>query len=320
MPSNATDHGLTAEAAIDRIEAAMHPRAQDRRLHSRGAVYDARFMPSGQIENLTSAMHLLCETPAVVRFSNGATYDADDRSKGVRGMAAKFLADGNAVADLAAANTLTFPARTPEGFVALLEVLSKLRGGKIDKLRAIPKLLSVVVKHPEILRALAGGSAKPPASFATTRFNGLNAFFLVDADGQRRAFRYRLVPELGEIALDPQQASALPQDFLIAELDQRLTQGPVVFTLAFQFAEPGDTTTDPTVAWPEERLVVPAGQILIASRSSNEEHWQQQVFDPTLVAAGVELSDDPILAFRARAYATSAQRRQTQTEPAAKVQ
>ena len=315
MPSNATDDGLTPEAAIDRIEAAVHPRAQDRRLHSRGAVYDARFVPSGQIDNLTIATHLLNETPAVVRFSNGANFDADDRSKGIRGMAVKFLADGQAVADLAAANTRTFPARTPEGFVALVEVLSKLQGGKIDRLRAIPKLLSLLVNHREILRTLVAGSPEPPASFATTRFNGLNTFFLADADGQRRAFRYRLLPELGEVALDPRQASTLAHDFLIAELDQRLTQGPVVFTLKFQFAEPGDTTTDPTIAWPEGRLLLPAGRIIVTSRSSNEDHWQQQVFDPTVVAAGVELSDDPILAFRARAYATSAQRRQTQTEP-----
>jgi catalase len=171
-----------------------------------------------------------------VRFSNGANFDADDRSKGVRGMAVKFLADGHGVADLAAANTLTFPSRTPEGFVALVELLSMLQGGPIERLKAVPKLLSILLKHPEIGRALVGGSSKPPASFATTRYNGLNTFFLVDADGERRAFRYRLLPELGEIALNPQQARTLPHDFLIAELDHRLTQEPVVFTLVFQFA------------------------------------------------------------------------------------
>jgi catalase len=314
MTNHAAD-GLTPRAAIDRIEAAIPPRPQDRRLHARGAIYDARFVPSGQIDNLTIATHLRNETPAVIRFSNGGGFDADDRSKGVRGMAVKFLADGHAVADLAAANTLTFPARTPEGFVALVELLSKLQSGLVGRLQAVPMLLSILVKHPETRGALLGGAAKPPASFATTRFNGLNTFFLVDADGQRRAFRYRLLPELGEIALDPQQARPLSHDFLIAELDQRLTQGPVVFTLAFQFAEPGDTTTDPTIAWPEQRSVLPAGQIIVTSRSSNEDHWQQQVFDPTRVTAGVELSDDPILAFRAPAYAVSAQRRQRQTEP-----
>src|SRR6476659_3798148 len=161
MARTATDNGLTAGAAIDRIEAAIHPRAQDRRLHSRGAIYDARFVPSGQIDDRTIATHLLNETPAVVRFSNGANFDADDRSQGIRGMAVKFLADGQAVADLAAANTCTFPARTPEGFVALIEVLSKLQGGKIDQLRAIPKLLSVLVNHPEILRTLVAGSPEP---------------------------------------------------------------------------------------------------------------------------------------------------------------
>ena len=264
--------------------------------------------------NVTAiATHLRSETPAVVRFSNGGNFDADDRAKGVRGMAVKFLADGHAVADLAAANTLTFPARTPEGFVALVELLSKFEGGTLDKLKAVPKLLSILVRHREIGKALLGGAAKPPASFATTRFNGLHAFFLVDADGNRRAFRYRLLPDLGEVALDPQQASTLAHDFLIAELDQRLTEGPVVFTLAFQFAEPGDTTDDPTIAWPEERLLSPAGQIIITSRSADEDHWQQQVFDPTRVAAGVELSHDPILAFRTLAYATSAERRRGQT-------
>ena len=314
MTNQPAHDGLTPSAAIDRIEAAVPPRAQDRRLHARGAVYDARFVPSGEITDRTIATHLRNEGPAVVRFSNGGNFDADDRAAGVRGMAVKFLTDGNAVADLAAANTATFPARTPEGFVALIELLSKLQGGPLDRLQAVPKLASILVKHPEILRTLLAKKAKPPASFATTRYNGLNAFVLVDADGQRQAFRYRLLPELGEKPLDEEQARTLPRDFLIAELDQRLTQAPVSFALKFQFAEPGDSTTDPTIAWPEERKLLRAGQIVITSRSSNEEHWQQEVFDPTHVAAGVELSDDPILAFRTRAYAVSAQRRQRQTE------
>jgi catalase len=315
--ARATTDGLCPAAAVERIEAAVHPRAHDRRLHSRGAVYGARFVPSGQIDDLTIASHLRTEVPTVVRFSNGGGFEADDRSKGVRGMAVKFLVDGHAVADLAAANTPTFPARSPEGFVALVELLSMLRGGIVDRLRAVPKLLSILVKYPETRKSLAAGSPKPPASFATTRFDGLNAFFLVDADGVRRAFRYRLVPELEVATLDPQDAGTLPHDFLIDELDQRLTHGSVVFTLDFQFAGPGDSTSDPTIAWPEGRSTLPAGQIIVTSRSSDEDRWQQEVFDPTHVAPGVELSDDPILAYRARAYAISAERRQRDGEPSA---
>ena len=58
MTNRPAADGLTPEAAIDRIEAAIPPRPQDRRLHARGAVYDARFVPSGQIDNLTIATHL----------------------------------------------------------------------------------------------------------------------------------------------------------------------------------------------------------------------------------------------------------------------
>jgi catalase len=314
MSSSFTAGGLTPAAAVDRIEAAIPPRPHDRRLHARGAVYDARFVPSGEIDDLTTAMHLRNDGSVVVRFSNGGGFDADDRANGVRGMAVKFLADGQAVADLAAANTLTFPSRSPEGFIALVELLAKLQGGPLDKVQAVPKLLALVVKHPETRKVLFGPKAKPPASFSTARYNGLNAFVLVDGDGRRRPFRYRLLPESGEVALGDNEARTLRRDFLIAELDQRLTQGPVVFTLAFQFAEPGDSTSDPTIAWPEERPVVSAGQIIITRRSSDEEHWQQQVFDPTRVASGVELSDDPILAFRAPGYAESARRRQRQPE------
>jgi catalase len=125
------------------------------------------------------------------------------------------------------------------------------------------------------------------------------------------------VPELEVATLDPQDAGTLPHDFLIDELDQRLTHGSVVFTLDFQFAGPGDSTSDPTIAWPEGRSTLPAGQIIVTSRSSDEDRWQQEVFDPTHVAPGVELSDDPILVFRARAYAISAERRQRDGEPSA---
>lgn len=106
--------GMTPAAAIDRVETSRHPRRQDRRLHARGAVYDARFVPSGCV-NLVAAPQLLAECAAVVRFSNGSpAADADDRGPGIRGMAVKLLDDtGRSVHDLVAANFLVLPSRTP---------------------------------------------------------------------------------------------------------------------------------------------------------------------------------------------------------------
>lgn len=60
MTNRAAADGLTPGAAIDRIELAIPPRPQDRRLHARGAVYDARFVPLDR--STTSPSPRICET------------------------------------------------------------------------------------------------------------------------------------------------------------------------------------------------------------------------------------------------------------------
>ena len=315
--SSVTAHGMTAAQAVDRIESAARPRPHDRRLHARGAVYDARFVPSGQVTKWTTSSSLTAETEAVIRFSNGSPhFDADDRVRGVRGMAVKFLDDGKGVMDLVAANFRVFPSRDPEGFIELVEALSELSsdGGFADRakgaLAAAGKFATFLAHHPESRAALKRfASHQPPASFTTARYDGLHAFALVDESGERRFFRYRLVPQLGEIELDPAFAKTLAPDFLIGDLDSRLETGPVTFTVVFQFAAPGDPTHDPSQAWPEHRPLIPAGHLHVTARSAREEHWQQQVFDPTRLAPGVEPSDDTVLAFRPHAYSVSAERR-----------
>lgn len=312
MTDFATAGGMTPATAIDRVEAARHPRRQDRRLHARGAVYDARFVPSDCVNDLVAAPQLLTECAAVVRFSNGSpAADADDRGPGIRGMAVKLLDDtGRSVHDLVAANFLVLPSRSPEGFIDIVELLGATSGGPVAAARGVAKLAHLVTKHPESRAGLvAAARAKVPASFATTRYDGLHAFLAATPDGHRRPFRYRLVPQLGEVALDRRRAKTLRPDFLIAELDERLTYGPVGFTVAFQFAEPSDRTDDPSTAWPEHRLLVAAGTIQVSGRSAQETLWQKAVFDPTRLAQGIDVSDDPVLAFRPTAYSVSAERR-----------
>ena len=312
-----TKDGMTAEQAIDRIEAAGHPRPQDRRLHARGSSFDARFVPSAQIKPLTTATHLTTEGDVVIRFSNGLPQiDADDRERGVRGMAVKFLREGNGVADLVAANFRVFPSRTPEGFVELVEALShaQAEGSFAErakgKLTAAGEFAGILTKHPESHAGLKAFIARQgPASFATTRYDGLHAFYLVDAQGNRRAFRYRLVPTLGEVDLVPEYAKTLEPDFLLGELDARLADGPVTFTLVVQLAEPGDPTDDPSAGWPEHRTLIPAGTFEVLRRSPKANDWEHAVFDPSNIAPGIELSDDPVLAFRPHAYSVSASRR-----------
>lgn len=307
-----TPDGMTAAQAIDRIEAAARPRPHDRRLHARGAVYRGVFVPSGRISHLTSAAHLRTESPFVVRFSNGSPQqDSDDRARGIRGMAVKFLDDaGEAVHDLVAANFRVFPSSTSEGFVELVEALAATtETGLKEKLAAGGKLAGFLFQHKESHPGIkAFVSRRAPASFATTRYDGLHAFYFTDDEGNRRAFRYRLVPQLGEVDLEAGPAAKLERGFLLPELDRRLADGPVSFTLVVQLGEAGDPTNDPSIAWPDQRTLLPAGELRVEGRAQDD-RWDDQVYDPTRLAPGVELSDDPVLAFRPHAYSVSAERR-----------
>jgi catalase len=73
---------------------------------------------------------------------------------------------------------------------------------------------------------------------------------------------------------------------------------------------PGDSTDDPTAQWPDERKTVSAGHLELTEAIESPEHdGHIDVFDPTRITDGIELSDDPILRFREKAYDVSARRR-----------
>ena len=78
-----------------------------------------------------------------------------------------------------------------------------------------------------------------------------------------------------------------------------------------------DDVNDPTVAWPEDRERVEVGRLELTGPDTEREQGDDiLVFDPTRVTSGIELSDDEILRFRPRAYATSVTRRSGAPAPA----
>jgi catalase len=81
----------------------------------------------------------------------------------------------------------------------------------------------------------------------------------------------------------------------------------VHYTLNLQIAADGDAVDDPTSVWPAERQVVAAGTLEVTGLDT--EHDAGMVFDPARITDGIELSDDPILQFRPRAYSESVKRR-----------
>lgn len=84
-------------------------------------------------------------------------------------------------------------------------------------------------------------TAKPSASYATETYNGINAFYLVDASGKKQAVRWSVTP----LAQDAAGATA-PEgsDFLEKDLVQRLAAAPLRFQLNITLANADDPVND----------------------------------------------------------------------------
>lgn len=72
----------------------------------------------------------------------------------------------------------------------------------------------------------------------------------------------------------------------------------------------GDQINDPTVVWPADRQLVELGTISLTSTSKDQVQAQKALlFNPLVLPAGIEPSDDPVLLIRPAAYAVSYRQR-----------
>jgi catalase len=307
MAGNPADPPLATQVidSMERMSGGPYPGY--RRSGARGLCYRGTFMPTGEAAALTTAAHLQHRpVPATVRFSNSdGNPQAPDGVPVARGLAATFELPGGDRTDLIALSVPRFVASTPEEFLALTAALRPAPAtGQPDTalvqafVAAHPHLAEPIMQRPPV-----------PVSYATAAYWAIHAFVWLDAAGNRQPVRYRWEPEAGRGELTALAAASRADDYLSAELEQRLRQGPVAFALQVQLAEPGDPTHDPTVAWPEPRKEITAGRLELTAPVDDQDHWAAQRFDPTRITAGLELSDDPVLAFRARAYSESFRRR-----------
>ncbi len=138
----------------------------------------------------------------------------------------------------------------------------------------------------------------------------MHAFRFLDADGGSHYVRYTFLPVTEQPRLSLQSARSRGRDYLQQGIGERVEREPVRFTLELQIAGPGDRTDDPSSEWPRERRRVAAGTLeLDGLETESETRGDVLVFDPTRVADGIELSDDPVLRFRHEAYSESIARR-----------
>jgi catalase len=209
-----------------------------------------------------------------------------------------------------------FPVDTPEAFYQLQKAQTPDPAtGKPD-----PKAVSAFfASHPQAAPFLAWiKTAKPSASYVTENYNSVNAFYLVNAAGQRQAVRWNMVP----LAQDaPGGTAPEGNDFLEKDLVQRIAAGPLRWQLNITLANPGDPVNDASKAWPEGRKVLNAGTLVLEKTQPQLNGECRDInYDPLVLPAGIEGSDDPLLATRSAGYANSYLRRTSEVSqlPAAK--
>jgi catalase len=301
------DRLIKAASAID----GLHPGS--RVLHAKGTWCEGTFTASPDAARLSRAAIFSGDTvTALIRLSNsGGKPTSHDASRAGRGMAVKLRPNGpggEGETDILAVTTTVFVARNTEDFLELLEARRPDPDtGQPD----MERLGAYLGAHPEAQTSIQETlGSEPPASFATIPYYSPHTFKLLDQAGNGTWVRYRWRPEAEERRLPDDDARELGRDYLREELSARLEDGPARFELLLQVGTDDDPLDDPTAAWPAERELVPGGTLEVTTVVDDPEHGEHiEVFDPTRVGDGIELSDDPILRARRGAYSVSAYHR-----------
>ncbi|MGE8100777.1 catalase family peroxidase [Pseudomonas fluorescens] len=303
---------LTPKALVDVLEKnnGVHPGF--RRNHAKGVCVAGYFESSSEARPYSTAqVFSAARTPVVGRFAlpSGNPY-APDSSVPIRSLALRFK-QANGQQWRTGMNSMpVFPVGTPEAFYQLQQAQTPDPATGKPNPASVPAFFAT---HPETVPFLQWiKSAKPSASYVTETYNGINAFYLVNAAGQRQAVRWSVVP----VARDAVGASA-PEgaDFLEKDLLQRLKSGPLRWQLNITLATAADPINDASKAWLGERKVLNAGTLVLESaQAQNDGECRDINYDPLVLPSGIEGSEDPLLAARSAAYARSYLRRTAQVE------
>lgn len=302
---------VTAQQFVDFQEGGS-PHLGFRRAHARGLCVAGEFQSSGALAPYTSS-RILTEgnTPFVGRFSiGGGNPTAPELESGVRSLALSFDVSPSQQWRTAMNTPPVMSVATPQAFFAQLNAMAPdPETGE----RNPERIAEFFASHPET-EAFRRWSAQytPSGSFASEQYHSINAFYLVNQQGERQAVRWAAVPTVS-IEENPYADTQQANDALSLDVQDRIADGGVVYDLVFTLADASDDPNNPTVAWPEERTQINAGQLVIQRVVSEQSRCDDLNFDPLIVPQGMAASQDPILRARSAAYAESYRRRARET-------
>jgi len=295
---------LTSDKLVTLLEKSSGVHPTYRRNHAKGICILGRFISNGNASGLSrAALFAKGETAVTGRFAiAGGNPHAPDYAVPVRSMALLFQ-QANGEQWRTGMNAMPFfPVSSVEAFYQLqTATLPESQTGKASP----QKLAAFIASHPEVKPFFAWAKQyTPSSSWASDRFNSLNAFRLVDQSGQSHLVRWSMVPTIAEQPVS--EASQHDADFLQKDILQRLDRGPLRWDLVITLAQAGDKSSDAAAAWPADRQTINAGTLVINRATPQQQGPCNDInFDPLILPDGIAASDDPLLNARSSAYAKS---------------
>lgn len=306
-----TPERLTSARFTNAIETAngeVHPGF--RRAHAKGVCVAGYFDGNGQGVELSSArLFAPVRTPFIGRMSvgGGSPYGLDNKAR-VRSMALELNSDDGQQWRMAMNSFPFFGVSSVEGFYA--QTLANTPDPATGKPNP-EKVAAFLKAHPESARFAEWAKTTPwSTSWANTTYNGVNTFRFTNAAGESHHVRWSMQPHTAFAEMTPEQRELADKNFLSEDLEARLKQGPLRWDMVVTVGQPGDSVSDPSQSWPEDRQHVTVGSVVIESMSPQTTGACRDInYDPLILPTGVSGSDDPVLAVRSAVYSVSFNRR-----------
>lgn len=312
--SNEPAQPATAEGLVNAFQDAFggaHPKM--RRTHAKGICFSGNFLPSDQARKnfdleLTNANKII---KVIGRFSvAGGDPESSDKVRSARGMALRFYIQDHRFHQMAMLSTPVFGAATPESFLGLLQAQ---RMDPPTMKRDPNKIAAYIKSHPDTQpQAQWLKDHNPPASFAQSQYFGISTFIFKNKGKGTTPVRWFFAPVEGEKLLTAEEVNNGPDQFLQAELKERISKKPAVWNWTVMKGNKDDNLVNPTIPWDlATHKTVKMGELKI-DKVEDTAVCDDFNFDPLVLSKGIEPSEDPILRMRSGAYAISFGRRQTE--------
>ena len=166
------------------------------------------------------------------------------------------------------------------------------------------RLRDFLTLHPDAFassRLLS--AANSLSSHATSSYFSIHTFRFINALGRTHFVRWRFIPHDREEQMRTTEVSAAA-NLMEERLTSRLARGEMRWDMIVYLGQPGDTTDNAAIAWPEARAHFKAGTLTIAQTVPGD-YCEEATFDPLIVADGIAPTDDPVLLFRSPVYANT---------------